>query len=298
MRRTVLGLATAAVAASLSIAPVVHGAPARPPGEYPALWRVATERATVHLFGSVHLATRDVYPLDPAIRQAFRAADTVVFEIPLDPESEARAAQLLLQAAQAGPGEAPATRLDMETRAKMRAALRTLGLPANSMNAVRPWFAALTLTVARMQMLGYLPEFGIERHFLDRAGHKRVGALETLEQQVAVFRDLPDDTQVEMLRQTLRDFDSLEQMLTDLFAAWRRGDARAVDALALAPMRRDYPGLYEAVITRRNRHMTDRIADMLARDGNVFVVVGVGHLVGPDSIVQLLRKRGFTVTRA
>jgi uncharacterized protein YbaP (TraB family) len=42
--------------------------------------------------------------------------------------------------------------------------------------------------------------------------------------------------------------------------------------------------------------MTDKIKSYLEKEGDFFVVVGAGHLVGERSIVDLLRAEGYTVT--
>ncbi|RAJ83230.1 uncharacterized protein YbaP (TraB family) [Chitinophaga dinghuensis] len=48
-------------------------------------------------------------------------------------------------------------------------------------------------------------------------------------------------------------------------------------------------------LVKRNQDMTASII-RLAPQGGLFAVVGVGHLTGKNSILQLLRKKGFTVT--
>lgn len=297
MRRAPVLFAALGMVAALSVVPAAHGSPTRPRVAHPALWRVAGAKGTLHLFGSVHVGTPGVYPLATPIREAFRAAQTLVLEMPLDAESEARATQLLMEAAKYDAPDALSRHLDADTRAKLRAALRTTGLPPRGFEPMRPWFAALTLGVLRMQTLGYHPELGIDRHFQRLVGDKRVDALETVEEQVAVFRDLPEALQAEMLRQTLDQLDAMEGLLADTFAAWQRGDGAALDALLLAPLRQESPALYARLFTDRNRRMTERLTAMLARGGSYFVVVGAGHLVGPESLVEMLRKRGLEVTQ-
>lgn len=297
MRRTAALFTALGIVAALAVVPAAQGSPSRPKAAHPMLWRVASPKGTLHLFGSVHVGSPDVYPLAPPIREAFRAAQTLVLEIPLDAETQARATQLLLEAAKYEPPDSLSRHLDADTRAKLREALRGIGLPSRGLEPLRPWFAALTLGLTHAQRLGYHPELGLDQHFQRLLGDKKAAALETAEDQVAVFRDLPDALQVQMLRQTLDELDELQGMLADTFAAWQRGDATALDALLLAPLRQESPALYARLFTDRNRRMTERLTAMLARGGSYFVVVGAGHLVGPDSLVEMLRKRGLDVTR-
>ena len=50
-----------------------------------------------------------------------------------------------------------------------------------------------------------------------------------------------------------------------------------------------------ALIQRRNAAWTRAIAERLAGSGETVIVVGAGHLVGPDSVPALLRARGIKV---
>ena len=55
--------------------------------------------------------------------------------------------------------------------------------------------------------------------------------------------------------------------------------------------------LNRAIFGRRNERMTDKLVELLSRDGESFVAVGAGHLVGPEGIPTLLKSRGFSVVR-
>ena len=61
------------------------------------------------------------------------------------------------------------------------------------------------------------------------------------------------------------------------------------------PTKRDTPGVYQRLLVARNRRFAARIEAMLQGSGRAFVVVGVGHLVGPDSVPALLRRDGVAV---
>ena len=54
--------------------------------------------------------------------------------------------------------------------------------------------------------------------------------------------------------------------------------------------------IYDKLFFSRNRKMADKIKTYLQKEGDFFVVVGAGHLVGDRSVVDLLRAEGYTVT--
>jgi len=62
-------------------------------------------------------------------------------------------------------------------------------------------------------------------------------------------------------------------------------------------MRSESPQTYETLFVSRNANWASWIANRMAQPGTVFIAVGTGHLVGPDSVQQQLAVRGFTSAR-
>jgi uncharacterized protein YbaP (TraB family) len=280
-------------------APAAANASSQPAKTKPSrfLWEVKSKTATVYLLGSVHIASPSMYPLDPAIEQAFARADTLVLETPMDADAQQRAAALMQQAGMYTPPDSLDKHVDPKALASLEKAVGALGLPMLAVTSMRPWLVALTLTLLKLQTLGYRPELGIDQHFHAAAGKKRVAALETLEEQVALFRDMPEKIQAAALRQTLAQLDELPDLMRRAVDAWRRGDLAAFEKLLVEPTRKDYPELYRRLIVDRNRAMAAALGRYLAGNGTTFVVVGGGHLVGRDSIVRMLEAAGHKPTQ-
>jgi uncharacterized protein YbaP (TraB family) len=55
--------------------------------------------------------------------------------------------------------------------------------------------------------------------------------------------------------------------------------------------------LRDLLIRQRDKNWADALAKRLDRPGTVFVAVGAGHLVGPDSVQKMLAAKGLKVTR-
>jgi uncharacterized protein YbaP (TraB family) len=63
----------------------------------------------------------------------------------------------------------------------------------------------------------------------------------------------------------------------------------------MAPMMKQAPGVYKSLVVDRNHRWAETIAERLQGSGEAVVIVGAGHLVGPDGVPALLRARGFKV---
>ena len=66
-------------------------------------------------------------------------------------------------------------------------------------------------------------------------------------------------------------------------------------ALRINPMIRDAPGVYRTLVVARNQRWIGIIANRLQGKGEAVMVVGVGHLIGPDGVPNLLRAQGIQV---
>ena len=257
------------------------------------LWTVSSATATVHLLGSVHVASQDIYPLDPRIETAFQRAHTLVLETSLDPASQVQAGQKMANAGTYPTGDSIDLHLDREVLVLLQQRLKRSGASFDQVRSFRPWLAAVILTLAEMQRLGYYPGLGIDTYFAGKAkDRKRIVALETLDEQVALFSGMPDAVQEAMLKEALTKMDELGALMKNAQSGWRTGDAKAIDALMVAPMRKDYPEVFQRLFVDRNRRMAAAIDGYLRTTGEYFVVVGSGHLIGPEGLLDLLSAKG------
>lgn len=264
----------------------------------PAAWHVSGEDSELWLLGSIHYLRERDYPLPPRIEELYQLADTLVMELDLD--------DLDLLAAQASFMEAgilPASGtlravLDPEVYDLTEARAADLGLPILLLERLEPWLVALTLMDLGMSRLGYQASQGLEQYLVRRSltDGKEILGLETLDDQIGIFDSLSWADQEALLLQTLTDLQAAEAEMTTLLDAWRDGN---LDELA-AELTADFdelPELQTALVSSRNRRWAAKLEELLEGSGRYLVVVGALHLVGEDSVIELLSARGFDVVR-
>ena len=164
---------------------------------------------------------------------------------------------------------------------------------------MRPWLAALTLTMAPLMQAGLDPNQGVDKLLkahMQQAG-KPVDGLETAEQQIMMLAGLPEAMQLDFLRESFKDVAEGPAKLHELIDAWRNGDTAAIARIEDEDLRKDSPQLYRQLIVERNQAWARTIAERMRQPGVSFVAVGAGHLAGPDSLQEQLRKLGVSVTR-
>ena len=279
------------VAIAIALLVVATAAQARTFG-----WKVTGKGGVVYLVGSIHLLSKDFYPLNPAIEAAYKDADLLVEEVDM--------AEMLDPAAQMGfltRGMLPsATPLDKvispSTYALVTKRAADLGLPAEPFKLLKPWLVALMLVQTEWQKAGFDPELGIDKHFYDqaKAEGKTTQGLETADYQISRLDDMTMEQQEHLLSESLKDLDAEKANMARLVESWRAGDVPGVERIVLSELKQE-PLLYQRLLVERNRNWMPKIEALFARPRHALVVVGAAHLVGPDGLIAMLRAKGYTV---
>lgn len=259
------------------------------------LWRAQTKNSTIYLLGSIHLMKKDVYPLNRTIESSFDKSDFLAVEADIGDISRLDMTQLLNKAIYQG-GDSLEKHISSDALTVVRKETERLGLPFELIKMQKPWLLALTMESLELMKAGYDPEYGIDKHFLNKAqGKQKVLELESFDYQINLLSGFSDTEQELFLLYALKDLDILTREVDKLVGAWKTGNIRAMETFVTKSVideSRFYP-IYEKLIIVRNRNMADRIENYLQSRGTYFVVVGAAHLTGSKGIIQLLRNKGY-----
>ncbi|HUJ09725.1 MAG TPA: TraB/GumN family protein [Verrucomicrobiae bacterium] len=260
------------------------------------LWKVTAAKGTAYLLGSIHAAKPDLYPLNPQIEQAFATSDVLVVEA-----NVGDAQNLLGMLGQTmAQGMYPSDdniekHLAPATMTMLTNALDKLGLPLTFFESCRPWFLAMTIPMLQLQQAGFTAENGLDMHFITEANatQKPILELEGGEAQIQLMSGLSSQEQELLLESTIEQMDTTIADVEKVIAAWRRGDAAAIDKLMNHQLQEEpkFKPIFKKLIEDRNRGMAEKLAGYLNTSKTYFVVVGAGHLVGQDGLVHLLAQK-------
>lgn len=284
--------------AGLSTFPIPAPSATSTPSARHSLWKVQGEHAAVYLLGSIHVLKKEDYPLPAPIESAFTNASVAAFETDMEAMQDPKVALTLATKGRLPAGETLRDHLSPEVYASLTNHLRTAGLARGMFDQLTPVMAALSLVLMEMQRLGLDPEYGVDKHFFARAraDGKQIVALETVDFQIGLLTDMSKEEGELIVKTTLRDMEKLESDLGDLLKAWRTGDAEQLDKFLHEAMR-EAPLIYQRLITDRNRNWISRLEELLRGDKRAIVIVGAGHLVGKEGILELLKQKGYKATQ-
>lgn len=298
MKKFLAALAATTLLGGSAIAQTAAPAPAASPKLMadPALWVVKDKDTTIYLLGTVHVLKPGTIWLDGGVKKAYDASSEVVLEL-IQPE--AAVAQAAIGKYAIDPDGPPLTqKLSPELRAKYEAVAKDLGLPVAAFEKFTPWFASTILSLTAIGKVGYNPESGVERQITDAAKRdvKKLGALETLEEQLGFFASLPEAAQLALLKGTIEQMPEMKTFFDTMVANWAKGDPDAL-ARMLNEAMRDSPELVDVLLTKRNERWAKWIDDRLDSPGTVFIAVGAGHLAGKGSVQDYLKARKLKAKR-
>ncbi|MEN8258593.1 MAG: TraB/GumN family protein [Thermodesulfobacteriota bacterium] len=263
-----------------------------------SLWVSHFQGKTLYLMGSIHVLQESHYPLPEVMEEAFKKSDLVVFEIDQE-EMESAESQQLVRKKGFYKGEDTLERhISPATFQALKVHLNNLQLPISLFQRMTPANCALVLTMMEFQRLGYEARFGLDHYFSSKASRKgkKKGALETAEFQINLFFDLTAEDQDMFLNQTLLELNSFAREAGQMDKAWQKGDSEQLHKLLSASFEQ-FPDLYQNLIVKRNRNWLPQIENFLQQNQTVLVIVGAGHLVGPQSLLRMLGEKGYSFSQ-
>ncbi len=261
--------------------------------------------ASLSLLGTIHVGPPEGWTLPRHVLRAIDRSDTLVLELDLGALDEEAISDLLLQRGLLPISTSLSEVVSPETAALLEErsdALAQAGLPRPFRERLEPWVVAMMLTEVASQQSGYSPEKALDDQVYRRHGSKALIALETPEEQLAIFDELPLELQDALLRDGLLRIETASAELQALVEVWQRNDQQGLLELGLERIG-DTPELeplLDRLIVDRNRDWLPRLIELLESpryDGHrAFVAVGALHLVGDMGVPALLDEAGYRVS--
>ncbi len=263
-----------------------------------SLWELRGKHNTVYLLGSIHVLRPDDYPLAPAVLNAYTNSKSLVMEINLDEIDSDQLSAEMLSSAMLPDGKTLPDILGPKRYSHAETLAHQLGVDLATFDQFAPWFAAEAISQLQLAQLGFDAQSGVEMYFLGlaRKDGKSIAGLETVHDQIALFQALSMDQQAQYLVSSLEQAHDLPKEVADMVHAWQRGDTTWFEGEMASELGND-PALYQSVLAARNRKWIPKIEALLDDDKNYLVIVGTGHLIGHNSVIDLLKKDGIGATQ-
>jgi uncharacterized protein YbaP (TraB family) len=268
------------------------------------VWRVTNAKAPFYLVGSIHALSKSDYPLPGPYEVALSNSKRFLFEF--DPNRHLEFEKKFEAAGKYPPGQDICSKVDPKLLAWLRRNICTVKPDPrrgkreqvagfDNEFGYKPWWIAQHLVSPVTYSKSSLSH-GLDNYFVDRAARdkKEIGGLESVDEHVAVMGGLSDRDSEFILRDALEQPDNAEREFKRMHKAWLKGDTDALWA-GDSHLRTLAPGIAARFVDDRNVKWIPRIERELKRGKPTAIVAGALHFAGPNSVVKLLQKRGYTI---
>lgn len=263
-----------------------------------SVWKAQKGTSVMYLGGTCHVLREADYPLPPEFEKAYQASAVVVFETDLGRLRDPATQQRLLAKAMYADGSTIDKHLSVRAYAELSAYCESNGIPLQLLSRFKPSILMVSLAVMELTKMGVSRQ-GVDEFFYELAikERKAVEGLETADEQINYVVSMADGHEDEFVTYSLRDLEHIREQFESLADAWRAGDTVKLDRIMIDDLKTRWPKLYKKLIVDRNRNWLPLIEAYQKTPRTEFILVGVGHLVGPDGIVEALRKKGYKVDK-
>src|SRR6476620_4766568 len=128
------------LAATIALAVIAHSGTAAASRNF--IWKVSGKQNAIYLVGSIHMLTKDYYPLNPALDSAFKDSDLLVEEADLGEMLGAESQMSVLLRGRLPSDQTLDKVVSPETYAQVSKHITAHGLPMELLKQFKPWMLA------------------------------------------------------------------------------------------------------------------------------------------------------------
>ncbi|WP_109477531.1 TraB/GumN family protein [Paraburkholderia sp. C35] len=273
------------------------------------------DHPTLLLVPTIHRLLFDDPRIDTSLKTLVDSVQAIVLEAPLNPPP-AQMAGMLRRYGVYPTSDNITNHVNEITPERLARCARQSGQGVLNFFQLKPWLAALAVIYRAKTSDTNAPEAGVPQMLNYEGIDQRLAAiaatknmpliyLETAEQGIKVYSDMPSTAQEAMLIGSCEDLAGVQMPgsidLGALEDAWVSGKAERLERLIITRDPKESDAYYTAdqYIFRAN---TDLFAAALARydyfhgKGPILIAVGAGHFFGSGSLLERLRSVGYTIS--
>lgn len=262
-----------------------------------SVWKVTKNEHSIFIGGTLHILSPDDFPLPDAYAEAYRNADKLVFETDIAGLNSPQFQQDSLKLLTYQDGTTLSNVLSKDTYLALKQHLASRNIDINQFATYTPALVGITLSMTELRLMG-LTSQGVDEFYYFKAmmDQKKLDWFESPVEQLAFISALGGDDEDQMIQYALEDVRQLPESIGELKALWRSGDMDTLYQKQASEFRQNFPQIYEQLLVQRNENWLPEIKTMFETAETEFILVGTMHLSGQDSVLDMLKRDGYTIT--
>ncbi|WP_298903908.1 TraB/GumN family protein [uncultured Psychroserpens sp.] len=255
------------------------------------LWEISGNglKESSYLYGTIHM-TCDA-SLDEDVQKAMKATKLLVLELDMDDPSMQMTMMKGLYMKDGKTIKDLVTKDEYKTISKF--IKEELGMPLEAMANIKPFFIS---AMFYPKLLG-CPVQSYEEALMKVAHeqNEEVLGLETVEDQLNVFDEIPyKDQAADLLRSVKDNLAYDKESFVKMLQLYDNEDIEGMDVMMKEDKNLSTTKHRDKMLDNRNKNWIPKIEEF-SKKQPTFFGVGAGHLAGKKGVIKLLRKAGYTV---
>lgn len=244
-----------------------------------------------YLFGTMHLIEKEYFLFPEKLEKIVKKSDVLVMELPGLPNQLEALKYITLT---------EGTFYDYFSEEQMDTILvwakkefkMDEAAFKKTMSKMKPFVIVQMAT--QMHFMGKTESYEMTFERIAQENNLAIEGLESVAEQMSFFDDLTKEQQSEMVMEGIRDGDKTLELTKQMEEVYVRQN---IDSLFLLIQNEGGVISSESAsfLDKRNAKWIPQITQIVA-DKKAFIAVGAGHLGGPNGVIRLLEKEGYTLT--
>lgn len=255
------------------------------------LWQVSGNGLSKpsYIYGTIHIICEEDMNINNVLKQKFSQTNKLFLELDMGDDNTLATAQTLSLLPNGK------TLKDFFTTKEYQKIDNffdnQVGLPLSMFDNMKP---IMLISILDSKALPCLLPASYEMTFVQMAKDQKkdIAGLETVQEQMAIFDNMPKERQKKMVLEFIDSFEEEKKSTQHLINLYKKQQLDSVYNLAVSSP--DIAASKESLIDNRNKKWIP-ILEKNMHNMPCFIAVGAGHLGGNVGILNLLKKKGYTV---
>lgn len=242
-----------------------------------------------YLFGTMHMINKEYFVMGDTLKKRLEQSDALMMEIgDLNPLGSMNALKLK-------EGHVRDYFSEAQYDSILNYVEENAGMNKKMFETVygemKPF--AILQVITQNQFEGNPESYELTFQSLAKKQEKEMLGLETVEEQIGFFDQIPKEEMANMIMEGIRDTsedNTIEEMM--VLYSEQKTDELLPFMLETSPEMMKFE---ELLLSGRNKKWIPIIEEEI-KDKMVFIAVGAAHLLGENGVIELLKKEGYTLT--
>ena len=260
----------------------------------PITYEICDSNNCIYLLGSIHIGDKRITKFDKDLIELYNKSENLAVEL------DTKNIKMNLEDFIAKPNETLDILLPSDLKANLSKFLENKGLLAyEQLNYFKIGYVANYLSLLPSVELNLVNE-GVDEYFLtlSHKENKKIIELETYEEQMSLLLGYSNELYINEIKDSIENYEEQKTILKNLYEEYLKADKSTLEELLNKEeiINSEEERAYQnRLIYERNYKMSDKLEEFLKEDKDIFMIVGLAHVLGDKGIIDLLQEKNYKI---